>query len=63
VFAGMNSYIHQCIIFRAPGKGRNMKKVYIYIEDPNIHSIYEKETDTLYISLNPRAKEGIIYIK
>ena len=40
-----------------------MKKILIYIEDPNIHSIYEKETDTLYISLNPKAKDGIVYIK
>ena len=43
--------------------GSNMKKIHIYIEDPNIHSIYEKETDTLYISLNLKAKEGVIYIK
>lgn len=40
-----------------------MIRIYIYISDPNIRGIYKKRTGRLYVSTNPDAINGIIYIK
>ena len=37
--------------------------IYTYINDSAICGIYDKSTHTLYLSENPEAVEGIIYIR
>lgn len=37
--------------------------VRIYIDDPRIYGIYDKENDILYISTNPAGEKGCIFIK
>ena len=37
--------------------------IYTYINDSSIYGIYDKSTDTLYLSENPEAITGIIYIR
>lgn len=40
-----------------------MIKAYVHIEDPRIYGIYVIATCTLYLSSNPDAITGTIYIK
>ena len=40
-----------------------MITIYTYISDSNIYGIYDKSTHTLYLSENPEAVAGTIYIK
>lgn len=40
-----------------------MNKIPVNLSDNRVYGIYEKETDTLYISMNSKAKKGVIYIK
>lgn len=39
-----------------------MVKIYIYISDPNIRGIYKRRTRQFYVSTNPYAVNGVVYI-
>lgn len=39
-----------------------MVKIYVYISDPNIRGIYKRRTGRFYVSTNPSAVNGVIYI-
>lgn len=37
--------------------------LYIYLENPQVHGVFVRETRTLYLSTNERSSRGVIYIK
>lgn len=39
-----------------------MVKIYKHIENTQIHSVYDAKTDTLIVSTNEAAKNGVIYL-
>ncbi|MCI9597922.1 MAG: hypothetical protein HFE75_11635 [Firmicutes bacterium] len=39
-----------------------MVKIYKHIENTQIHSVYDAETDTLIVSTNEAEKNGVIYL-